>query len=278
MKSGRLFASCDHGDGELWRRRHPAFTPAHVARTRPPGGELATWAREATAGKGSMRILIVEDEERLAQLIRTSLVDEGHVVTVAGSGEEALDWADAASFDVIVLDIMLPGIDGIAVCRALRARRAQTPILLLTARDAVEDRVAGLDAGGDDYLTKPFAHAELAARLRALSRRPVETRQPILMVGDLRLDPTAHRVWRGAQEYTLPNKEFRILEYLMRNPNQVLTRAMIAEHVWEDELLPMANVIDVHIRSLRRKLDDPYELKRISTVRGVGYRMDGDDR
>jgi two-component system OmpR family response regulator len=223
-----------------------------------------------------MRVLVVEDEVRLGQLVLKQLQYEGHTGTLVVSGEEALLQVAEAPYDAIVLDIMLPGMDGIAVCRTLRARGVRTPILLLTARDAVEDRVAGLDAGADDYLIKPFAFAELLARLRALIRRPAETHAPILTVGDLRLDPATRQVWRGDQEYRLPNKEFRILEYLMHHPNQVLTRTMIAERVWNDPFVDLTNVIDVHIRSLRRKLDEPYAVKRIETVRGVGYRLSGD--
>lgn len=226
----------------------------------------------------AMRILIVEDEQRLARLLRKSLMEEGHAADIANSGEEALDWVASAEYDAIILDVMLPGMDGITVCRELRTRRVQVPILLLTARDGIEDRVTGLDAGADDYLTKPFAFAELSARLRALSRRPVETLSPILVVGDLRLDPTTRQVWRGTREYTIPNKEFRILEYLMRHPQRILTRSMIAEHVWDYEFVPgFTNVIDVHIRALRRRLDDPYPVKRIVTVRGAGYKLVGDD-
>jgi two-component system OmpR family response regulator len=173
-----------------------------------------------------MRILVVEDEVRLAALLRHGLAEEGHAVDVVGSGEDALDWIDAAVYDVLVLDIMLPGIDGLDVCRALRRRGILTPILLLTARDAVADRVAGLDAGGDDYLVKPFAFAELAARLRALWCRPFTAVGSVLTGGDLRLDPASRRVWRGDDEIVLPNKEFRILECLMRAPGRVLTRAM----------------------------------------------------
>ncbi len=225
-----------------------------------------------------MRILVVEDEERLAEMIRRRLLQEGHAADVALSGEEALDWIAVAGYDAIILDVMLPGMDGLAICRAIRAGGVLTPILLLTARDAVVDRVAGLDAGADDYLVKPFAFAELFARLRALARRPVEVLQPVLTAGDLRLDPATRRAWRGDRELMLPNKEFRILEYLMRHADRVVTRSMIAEHVWDFDFVPNApNVIDVHIRSLRRKLDEPYDLKRIVTVRGAGYRLVGDD-
>ncbi len=222
-----------------------------------------------------MRILVVEDETRLASLLRRGLTEEGHAVDLATDGEEALTWIDIfpESFDAVVLDIMLPGIDGLEVCRRLRRTRIQTPILLLTARDTVTDRVEGLDAGADDYLVKPFAFAELAARLRALGRRPPETRETVLEARELRLDPAARRVWRGNAEIDLPNKEFRILEFLMRHPGRVLTRTMIAEHVWDYDFPNVTNVIDVHIRQLRRKLGDPYPGELIQTVRGAGYRF-----
>jgi two-component system, OmpR family, response regulator len=224
-----------------------------------------------------MRVLVVEDELRLAALLRRGLTEEGFAVDIATSGEEALDWSGAVEFDVIILDVLLPGIDGFEVCRTLRKQRIQTPILLLTAKDAVPDRVTGLDAGADDYLVKPFAFAELTARLRALTRRAPAVSDPVLTVGDLRLDPAMRRVWRGESEIELANKEFRILEYLMRNRNQVLTRSMIADHVWDYDFENLTNVIDVHIRSLRNKLNDPYPGELIQTVRGVGYRL-RDDR
>ncbi len=223
-----------------------------------------------------MRILVVEDEARLASLLRRGLSEEGYGVDLAGSGEEALEWVAVGEYDAIVLDVMLPGVDGFEVCRRLRRRRTPTPILLLTARDAVPDRVAGLDAGADDYLVKPFAFAELTARLRALARRPAETVGTMLHVGDVRLDPAARRVWRDEAEVALPNKQFRILEYLMRHPGRVLTRAMIAEHVWDYDFPDMANVIDVHVRQLRQKLADPYPGRLIQTVRGAGYRFTPD--
>ncbi len=220
-----------------------------------------------------MRILVVEDEPRLAALLRRGLIEEGHAVDLVGSGEEALEWVDVGEYDALVLDVMLPGIDGFEVCRRLRRRRAQLPILLLTARDAVADRVAGLDSGADDYLLKPFAFAELVARLRALGRRPPETVDTLLIAADVRLDPATRRVWKGETELQLPNKEFRILEYLMRHPGRVLTRTMIAEHVWDYDFPNVTNVIDVHIRQIRRKLDDPYPGVLIQTVRGAGYRL-----
>ena len=220
-----------------------------------------------------MRILVVEDEIRLATILRKGLVEEGHAVDLAETGEDALNWVHAGEFDAIVLDVMLPGIDGFETCRQLRRKGVKVPILVLTARDAVADRVAGLDAGADDYLVKPFAFAELAARLRALSRRPSEPIDAVLVGGEVRLDPAARRVWRGMEEIVLPNKEFRILEYLMRHPGRVLTRTMIAEHIWDYDFPNVTNVIDVHIRNLRRKLGDPYPGELIQTVRGAGYRF-----
>jgi two-component system, OmpR family, response regulator len=220
-----------------------------------------------------MRVLVVEDELRLATLLRTGLTEEGHAVDLAASGEDGLDWVSVGEHDVIVLDVMLPGIDGLEVCRRLRRVAVHTPVLLLTARDAIADRVAGLDAGADDYLVKPFAFAELAARLRALYRRPVDTVPTILRAGLVTLDPATRKVWHGDDEIHLPNKEFRILEYLMRHPNRVLTRSMIAAHVWDYDFPNVTNVIDVHIRQLRRKLGDPYPGTLIHTVRGAGYRL-----
>ena len=220
-----------------------------------------------------MRILLVEDETRLADLIHRGLERVGHAVDVFGTGEDAIDAADAAPYDALVIDVMLPGVDGFEVCRRLRRGGLTTPILLLTARDAVADRVTGLDAGADDYLVKPFAFDELLARLRALTRRPSDTLAPILAVGDVRLDPATRRVWRDDREIELTNREFAVLEYLMRNPGRVLTRSMIADHVWDYDFLNETNVIDVHVRALRRKLDDPYPGKLIQTVRGVGYRL-----
>ncbi len=220
-----------------------------------------------------MRILVVEDEERLARLIRQGLVEEGHAVDLAATGEEALDWTSIATFDVIVLDIMLPGISGLAVCQRLRANRTFIPILLLTARDAIADRVAGLDAGADDYLVKPFALAELTARLRALGRRHPDADPPILSWANIRLDPATRQVWKDDEPIPVPNKEFRILECLLRHPGRVLTRSMIADHVWDYDFPNMTNVIDVHIGQLRRKLDAADEPSIIQTVRGAGYRL-----
>ena len=223
-----------------------------------------------------MRILVVEDEQRLAGLIQHGLHQEGHAVDVTGAGEDALDWARVVPYDAIMLDVRLPGIDGFEVCRRLRRSGVAAPILLLTARDAVSDRVAGLDAGADDYLVKPFAFDELFARLRALARRPSHVQDAVRNVGQLRFDPAAHRVWRAGQEIMLTNKEFRVLECLLRRPGQVLTRAMIADYVWDYDFANVTNVIDVHIRTLRQKLNDPAPGRLIHAVRGVGYRFDPD--
>ena len=220
-----------------------------------------------------MRVLVVEDEVRIADFVSRGLTEEGYAVDIASDGEEALQWADVTDFDVIVLDLMLPGRDGIDVCRTLRVRGVRTPILMLTARDAVEDRVRGLDSGEDDYLAKPFAFAELLARLRALMRREPTVSESVLQVGDLRFDTTTLEVSYQGVAVELTAKECRLLEYLMRHPNQVLTRTMIAEHVWNYEFDNATNVIDVHVRNLRRKLDEPAPVELIQTVRGVGYRI-----
>jgi len=220
-----------------------------------------------------MRVLVVEDEKRIAEFVRNGLGEHGYAVDVARDGEEALDWADIADFDVIVLDVMLPVRNGVDVCRTLRMRGLRTPILMLTARDAVEDRVLGLDSGADDYLVKPFAFAELVARLRALTRREPQVRSPVLRLGDLVLDSTTREVTRGGRLVDVTTKEYTLLEYLMRNPNQVLTRTMIAEHVWNYDFDNATNVIDVHIKNLRRKVDDPFPTKLIQTIRGAGYRI-----
>jgi heavy metal response regulator len=220
-----------------------------------------------------MRVLLVEDEPKIADFIRRGLTEDGHAVDVAGDGEEALDWPSVADFDVIILDVMLPVRDGLDVCRTLRRRGLQTPVLMLTARDAIDDRVRGLDSGADDYLVKPFAFAELLARIRALVRRPAALQGARLEAGDLALDTATRLVTRASRAVALTTKEYAILEYLMRHPNQVLTRTMIAEHVWNYDFDSESNVIDVHIRNLRRKIDDGFPEKLIQTVRGAGYRI-----
>ena len=220
-----------------------------------------------------MRVLLVEDEARIADFVTRGLSEQGYAVDVASDGDEALQWTDVADFDLIILDVMLPGRDGIEVCRTLRRRGVRTPLVMLTARDAVEDRVRGLDSGADDYLVKPFAFSELLARLRALMRREPAMLESIVQVGDLKFDTATLEVSRKGAVIELTAKERRLLEYLMRHSNQVLTRTMIAEHVWNYDFDNATNVIDVHIRNLRRKIDDPYPIKLIQTVRGAGYRI-----
>jgi two-component system OmpR family response regulator len=220
-----------------------------------------------------MRILVVEDELKMANLLRRGLVEEGHAVDVARTGHDAVWMAQAAEFDAIVLDLMLPGLDGVEVCRRIRENGVWAPVLMLTARDGVEDRVTGLDAGADDYLPKPFSFVELLARLRALVRRGSAERPTILEVGDLRLDPATREAWRGEVEIHLSAKEFALLETLMRRPGQVLTRYQLLEHAWDYAYENRSNVVDVYIRYLRDKIDRPFGRDSLETVRGVGYRL-----
>jgi DNA-binding response OmpR family regulator len=220
-----------------------------------------------------MRILVVEDEHKLAAVVRRGLEEHGYAVDVAYDGDDALAMALAESYDLLVLDIMLPGIDGITVCQRLRAARKNMPVLMLTARDTVDDRVAGLDAGADDYLVKPFAFRELLARVRALLRRDGLSRDPVLRVGDLEVDTVSRQVRRAGRPIELTSKEYAMLEYFMRNPNRVLTRTQIAEHVWDYDFMSMSNVIDVYVRYLRRKLGDDQEPRLFRTVRGTGYQL-----
>jgi heavy metal response regulator len=220
-----------------------------------------------------MRVLIVEDEQRIAAFLERGLKEEGWAVDVVHTGNDALDWAAAAEYDVIVLDVLLPGRDGYSVCRELRARGAKTPVLMLTARDAVDDRVTGLDSGADDYLVKPFAFKELLARLRALTRRQSDSRSAELRVGDLTLDTVAHTARRGDRRIELTAKEYSLLEYLMRHPGRLLSRTQIAEHVWNFDFYSESNVVDVYIRYLRRKIDEGFDHKLIKTVRGAGYKI-----
>ena len=223
-----------------------------------------------------MRVLIVEDELRMAALIRRGLVNEGLAADVADTGEEALWMAEAHDYDALVLDVMLPGIDGFETCRRLRDADVWAPVLMLTARDAVEDRVAGLDSGADDYLVKPFAFAELLARLRALMRRGEPERPAVLAVGDLRLDPALHEVLRGATPIELSAKEFALLETFMRRPGEVLSRLHLLEHAWDFAYEHRSNVIDVYVGRLRRKIDEPFSRQSLETVRGAGYRLRAD--
>jgi two-component system OmpR family response regulator len=220
-----------------------------------------------------MRALIVEDEPRMRHLIRRGLEAEGLSADVAGSGEEALWMTKAHDYDAVVLDVMLPDFDGFEACRRLRAAGVWAPVLMLTARDAVEDRVAGLDSGADDYLVKPFAFAELLARLRALSRRGDGERPAVLSVGDLRLDPATHEVTRDSMPIELSPKEFALLETFMRRPGEVLSRLHMLEHAWDFAYDNRSNVVDVYVRRLRRKIDEPFGCNTLETVRGVGYRL-----
>jgi len=220
-----------------------------------------------------MRVLVVEDSRRLAGIIKRGLLEEGYVVDSAFDGEEAEYMAETTPFDVIVLDIMLPKKDGIAVCRDLRTKNVNTPILMLTAKDSVEDKVSGLDSGADDYLVKPFAFSELLARLRALLRREILPKTQKFQVGDLTLDPQSREVWRNGGRLDLTAKEYAIIEYFMRRPNAVVTRTMLGESVWDYEFDGISNIIDVYVRRLRRKIDREGETSLIQTVRGAGYRL-----
>jgi two-component system, OmpR family, response regulator len=224
-----------------------------------------------------MRVLVVEDDLKMAQLIRRGLQEHGHLSDVATEAEDALWMAGSTEYDAVVLDIMLPGMDGFGVCRRMRSDGVQAPVLMLTARDAVEDRVAGLDSGADDYLTKPFSFAELLARLRALVRRGPVERSTILEVGTLRLDPATRQVWRGESEIELTLKEFTILEQLMRHRGEVLSRFRLLEHAWDYAYENRSNIVDVYIRYLRNKVDRPFGESSIETVRGAGYRIQGGD-
>lgn len=223
-----------------------------------------------------MRLLIVEDEPKLAALLARGLRESGHAVDLAENGEEALWRAGSTAYDVVVLDVGLPTIDGFETCRRLRADGQRVPVLFLTARDGVEDRIAGLDGGGDDYLVKPFDFGELEARLRALTRRGAAPLPTVLAAGPLRLDPAARRAWHGETELELSAKEFALLEALMRVPGQTLDRRALLEAAWDDSYEQRSNVVDVYVGYLRQKLDRPFGTTLIATVRGVGYRLDGE--
>src|SRR5919106_61566 len=219
------------------------------------------------------RVLVVDDDRRLRDMLRRALESEGFEIDSAEDGGRALAAISQRAFDLVVLDVLMPGVDGLGVARRLRQRGDATPILMLTARDGVPDRVAGLDAGADDYLVKPFSYAELLARLRALARRTNGERSPELRVGDLRLDPARHQVWRGGQEIELSAKEFAVLEVFMRRPGEVLSRFQLLEHAWDYEYENRSNIVDSYVRFLRRKVDKPFGVRSIETVRGVGYRL-----
>jgi two-component system, OmpR family, response regulator len=220
-----------------------------------------------------MRILVVEDEVKMAALLRRGLSEEGLTVDVAAEGERALLMAGASEYDAVVLDVMLPGIDGFETCRRLRREGVWAPVLMLTARGSLDDRVAGLDGGADDYLVKPFAFAELLARIRALVRRGNVERPAVIEVGDLRLDPGTREVWRGDAEIDLSSKEFTLLETFMRHAGYVLSRSQLLEQAWEYDFEHRSNVVEVYVRYLRRKIDLPFDKASIETVRGAGYRL-----
>jgi two-component system, OmpR family, response regulator len=220
-----------------------------------------------------VRVLVVEDDVRLAAALRRGLDYEGLVADVAVDGEGALRMSGATAYDAIVLDVMLPGRDGFSTCSELRAAGIWAPIIMLTARDAVEDRVRGLDAGADDYLTKPFSLAELLARLRALVRRAAGERPAVIEVGDLRLDPATREVHRGEHEIALSAREFAVLDTFMRHPGQVLTQPQLLESAWELGVQQRSNVVEVYVRYLREKIDRPFGVESLETVRGAGYRL-----
>ncbi|PMQ00871.1 MAG: DNA-binding response regulator [Dictyoglomus sp. NZ13-RE01] len=224
-----------------------------------------------------MRILIVEDEKKLALAIKKGLEREGFAVDCAFDGEEAQYFIETGSedYDLVILDIMLPKKDGIAICKEVRKKGITTPILMLTAKDKIEDKVLGLDSGADDYLVKPFAFDELLARIRALLRRPKQLVPEILKVGDLTLDTSSRRVFKGDKEIFLTSKEFAILEYLMRNVNKIVSREQILAHVWDYDSESFSNVVDVHIKNLRKKIDTENGNKILQTIRGMGYRLKG---
>ena len=224
-----------------------------------------------------MKILVVEDEHRIASSIKKGLEQEKYTVDVCFSGTDGFDLATTESYDVILLDVLLPEMDGLTVCKKLREQHIHTPILMLTARGQIQDKVAGLDNGADDYLTKPFAFEELLARVRALSRRPKQSTQAILRVADLELDPKLFEVKRAGKPIILSNKEFMLLEYLVRNPNKILTKDQIIEHVWDYDSNILPNTIEVYVRNLRKKIDEPFNKKSplLHTVRGFGYKIEG---
>ena len=224
----------------------------------------------------AVRILIVEDEAKIAGLLRRGLAEEGHAADVATRGEDALWMSRATSYDAVVLDVMLPGIDGFETCRRLRAEGIWAPVLMLTARGTVEDRVSGLDAGADDYLAKPFSFAELFARVRALRRRGSPERPTVVEVGSLRLDPATRVVRRGETEIALSAKEFTLLEILMRRAGEVLSRFQLLEYAWDGDYDNRSNVVDVYVSYLREKIDRPFGVRSIETVRGAGYRLRAD--
>jgi two-component system OmpR family response regulator len=223
-----------------------------------------------------VRVLIVEDDVKMASMVRRGLRGDGMTADVAINGEDALWMAGSADYDVIVLDVMLPGMNGFALCGRLRENGVWSPVLMLTARDAVDDRVRGLDSGADDYLTKPFSFNELGARLRALARRGPIKKPTVLAAGDLKLDPASRRVWRGDTEITLRSKEYALLETFLRRPGQIFDRYQLLEHGWGSDYETRSNVVEVYVRNLREKIDRPFGVKSIETIRGMGYRLRSD--
>jgi DNA-binding response OmpR family regulator len=223
-----------------------------------------------------MRVLVVEDEDRIARFLKKGLEEESYAVDVAADGSAALDWVAGTQYDLILLDVMLPGLTGFEVCRILRERGVKAPILMLTARDEVDDRVTGLDVGADDYLPKPFAFKELLARMRALTRRSMSATTPntVLELADLKLDTITHKARRGGREIELTAKEYALLEYLLRHPHRPLSRTLIRESIWGYNYYGASNVVDVYVRHLRQKLEAQGESPLIHTVRGVGYKID----
>jgi DNA-binding response OmpR family regulator len=232
---------------------------------------IATNDRLKFAGHNQLRILVVEDEPRLAQVVAKGLREHSYAVDIVGDGDAALYQTSIYDYDLILLDVLLPGPDGFEVCRELRARGDATPVLMLTARAMVDDRIKGLDAGADDYLTKPFAFRELVARVRALLRREPQLQHDLIQLGDLLLDSASHRVTRAAREIELTAKEYALIEYLARRAGQLVTRAEIAAHVWDESFDPFSNTIEVYVNRLRKKIDEHYPVKLIHTRRGEGY-------
>jgi len=255
----------------IWTSSHPSTAPSpSIAKTAPRRTDAAVARAPMLA---DMRLLVVEDDPGMASFLSRALAKQGYSVVVAGTGEDALWNALENDFDAVILDVMIPAPDGFEVLRRMRAQGRWAPVLMLTARDAVPDRVAGLDAGADDYLTKPFALDELLARLRALTRSDPRERPVVLEVGDLTLDPVSREVRRGADPITLSPKEFALLEELMRHSGEVLTRTYLLDHVWDFAYDGDSNVIDVYVRYLRNKIDRPWDRATLQTVRGVGYRL-----
>ena len=220
-----------------------------------------------------MRILVAEDDRQMAGVLRRGLQEQGYAVDVASDGDDGLTLATSEPYDLVILDVMLPELDGLSLCRSLRTQHRSMPVLMLTARDTVDDRVAGLDSGADDYLVKPFAFRELLARVRALLRRDDLSKDPVLRAADLEVNTLTREVHRGGRSVELTSKEYAVLEYFLRHPNQVLSRTQIAEHVWDYDFVAMSNVVDVYIRYLRRKLSDESEPRLLHTIRGTGYQL-----